>query len=271
MADLPAEGRENLARHKRFLLTVSVVAAAYFYLGARVCDTATYSGFLVTIARPENARGLLLVVWAWALLTYLQRLYKLVDVVGGSIKADLEAEDYRLSLAMAQRIARQKILEKDFGDGVTDVTIESIGFKTPATRITGEDGRVIWRREREHYRSTSGRRQLRQFKANLVGVTKKTSDRWDASIECSMEWGPWFTGWHVFRSWILALLRRPAIAEHVGPLVAVALAICIAVHYWNNPPHPSECRASGQKIEAPEVRVAPLADQATPRVGELSE
>jgi len=252
MADQAAEGRANLERQKRFLLAVTVVVAAYFLLGARVCDTATYSGFLVTIAHPENARGILLVIWLWALLTYLQRVHKLVDVVSNSIKLDVEAEDYRLFHAKALRIARRKLQETNLGDGVTDVRIEGIAFKAPANRNVGEENRILWRREGDHYRSTTSKLRFRQFRVNLVGVLEKTSDRWDGGLDCSMEWGPWFNSWHVLRTWTRALIRRPGITEHFGPFLAVILTVWLAAHYWNDPLHPGKCRPSEQKIEATE-------------------
>ncbi|HEY7741383.1 MAG TPA: hypothetical protein VIB01_12290 [Steroidobacteraceae bacterium] len=247
MADLPAEGRANLERLKRFLLAVTVVVAAYFALGARVCDTATYSGFLVTIARPEHARVLLLVIWAWALLTYAQRLYKLFAIVKESIGRDVEAEDWRLAHHVARREAKNHLSLTELPAQYSNLRIDrkikiSRGQDTTGAQTEGM------------YKAMFGGRMYHSIEYTVRGIDKTTQKPRTDKQSFTLTMEPNETSRHQARAWAAAILRRPGITEHFGPLVAVAVAIAITTYYWDNPPHPTECRPSEQKVEASSPR-----------------
>jgi hypothetical protein len=252
MSDLPAVGRENLARQKRFLLAMCVILAAFYALGARVCDDVTYSGFVVTVARPELTVYGLWAVWGWALLTYLQRLHKLFDVVRASIEADVDTEDRRMALRVGQRFALKKANAADFGLPVTDITVDrkSVRIDAPFEDIVDERGKVHEVQEVEHYSTMKGGRKFKHMNAVVRGVKKRDGNPFTKPMPFTMEWGPWYTRWHVLKAWTRALFGRPAITEHFGPLLAVVLTVTAAAHYWNSPGHPRECGPSDQKIEA---------------------
>src|ERR1700693_350037 len=99
------ESSAALKSQRRFLILMSLALAAYYILKVNVGGEAKYSGFAITVGRPDRVQYCLWILYVWALLRYWQRLNELWDRVRGEVMRNIDAHDWRLALREATRSA----------------------------------------------------------------------------------------------------------------------------------------------------------------------
>jgi len=245
------EGRENLSRQRRFLLVMCVIVIAYYALGAQVRPEVAYSGFLVTVERPELTTYGLWAIWTWALVGYCQRLYKLFAIVWQSILADVETEDRRLALRAAWRFAVREAAAGRINENYSQIVIprRSIRIEESYHERQNSTGEVEKVPETDHYGTQSGGRKYRRLGGSLYGISKKGGGEGSSTFGFTMEWSKWDTRVHVWRAWTAALIRRPAITEHLLPLLVAVFTIGAPFYPWPTAELPPVTGLSGQRLD----------------------
>lgn len=230
----PEEGRANLARQRRFLLVMCVIVVAYYALGARVRPEVEYSGFLVSVERPELTAFGLWAIWTWALIGYSQRLYKLFEIARDAILRDVRAEDQRLALRAAQRHAIGEAKAGRIGENYSDVVVsrQSIAMMPQLDQARDATGQVVVVNLPDFQRTASDGRVYRHLRGSFRGISKETGGQGTSSFNFSMEWGPWRTRWLACQAWARAVAFRPAISDHFGPLLIAALTVGSPFYPW---------------------------------------
>ena len=215
-----------LSRQRRFLVGTSIAVIAYYALHVSVKPDASYSGVLLVLGRPERISTGLVVIWLWSLWRYVQWLHCTWNVVRNNVLDEVRREDNRLAMKAARRyankIARTGEIDGEHltghvvGDVDTDLSMEAIlatdgGKKIagsadePDVEITIDGGRIYHRLRCSYYKEDENRQSLQTFNFELRFSKRRVK-------------------WHRFRSWISAILRLPAINQHIAPLLFAACA-----------------------------------------------
>ena len=204
---------ESLPKQRRFAILMSMSVIGYYWFGL-VAKDFSMQGADFEIANKKAALWALWLVWGWSVLRYCQRAYALLSDVKMDISIDVMAEDMRIALKKARRLAIRHF--RSSADAAPDLPVLEIGDISmgppgPYTRMFVID---------------AGGRKYRQIS---VGVTRYSIDRRKSAYSAQpmlMEWTRWQTIGHNISSWIAATIRLPALTEHVAPfLLAIAAAI----------------------------------------------
>jgi hypothetical protein len=210
MADL-----SPLQRQRRFLILMSLGVIAFYWLKAGVSNTATFSGVVVSLGRPEGVAIGLWIIWGWAFLRYGQRVYELLSVLWGELLEDVFAEDQRIALrrakSCAKRLAELGKLTADhpsWKDVLVIGPVHNNNQDMPAFLPKEGGGRKY-----EHLGAT-----IRWGGDEAPGIS---------TTSFQMEMTPWQVRWLRCRAWTYAIFGLPAFTEHIAP-ICLALVVPFA-------------------------------------------
>lgn len=219
-----------LSRQRRFLVGTSIAVIAFYALDVSVKTEASHSGILLQLGRPDRVAKGLVMIWLWSLWRYGQWLYFAWNVVKNNVLEQIQLEDNRLAMKSARRhavklaktgeIDGEHPIGRIVGDIRTDFGIEAIlasdgeermdgTVDDPDVVITVDGGRIYRRLQCTYYKEDGNRESLQSHNFEL-------------------KFSKWRAKCHRFRSWIRALLRLPAINQHIAPLLLAAWAAAIA-------------------------------------------
>jgi len=221
-----SRAREELPKQRRFLVLASIALSAVYFLGL-TGNTWEISGAHLEVARKDHALIALWIIWAWALLRYLQRVYELWSAIFDDVELDVYAEDERIALKAATREAWKRGREENWAgpEGTTLVKLQVTALSKPnpgSTRFVGRTKSLNFPIPYGH--SPSGGRVYHNVYVRTVheeqgrSATGSQSFRW--------EWSWWRTRLHSIRAVVAAGWRLPAISEHIAPLLLALLAAC---------------------------------------------
>jgi hypothetical protein len=183
-------------------------------LKAKVSNTATMSGVVVSLDRPEYVVFGLWIVWGWALLRYIQRVYERLSVVWREVLEDVFAEDQRIALRAAKNYAKR--LAKTGKLTSDDPRKKNVLVAGPVHIDQNENAyslREDGGRKYDHLMTTIS---WGGEEAPAIGTTS-----------FQMEMTPWQARWLRCRAWIFAILGLPAFTEHIAP-IGIALFVPFA-------------------------------------------
>ena len=236
MATRP-ESAAALKSQRRFLIIISLVVAAYYALAVHLKGEGEYSGLAVIINRPDRVPVALWIIFAWALLRYVQRLHEQWRFVGKAIMREVERCDDELVLKAAQHSAVRQVKDGRIGGKLTrprvigDVwvtdTVKEMMREVMAKRALAQ-GKSPPPREPDPW-FTIDENGERAYRAFGIGVASRTSLRHRLGVIDHAAVSRAHTLRHQLRSWGRASLRLPAIFEYVAPLLIAVAAVVLAV------------------------------------------
>jgi hypothetical protein len=203
-----------LQRQRRFLILMSLGVIAFYFLKAEVSNTATMSGVVVSLGRPESVVYGLWIIWGWALLRYVQRVYESLSVVWRDVIEDVFAEDQRIALRSAknyaERLAKAGKLTSD------DPAKKNISIAGPVH---------IDQNHNAYSLRENGGRKYEYLLTTIRWGGEEAPAIGTASFQ--MEITPWRVRWLRCRAWIYAIFGLPAFTEHIAP-IGIALFVPFA-------------------------------------------
>ncbi len=216
---------EILFRQRRFLIFASLVVTGYYVLGVRLRSAGQFQGFPFDISRPDVAIVGIWVIWSWALWRYAQRLFVLWDQQKTYILRDVDFEETRIALAIAQARARRHVSKGEVDE-----------HRRPNMRLVGQ---VVIPRSMAQildppadkapmhqldFVETNG---VRTYRAIHAGYSWHSTDTNGGSSSFSIPFQ--LNGRELLilkvRAWVNALVRRPAFSEDIAPLFIALLAL----------------------------------------------
>jgi hypothetical protein len=227
MSDSATELRATLIRQRRFLILMSLALIAYCALGLKVKDEMTVIGVGLKITQPDRVVSVLWVVWGWSLWRYGQRVYESLSVLWSEVLDDVYAEDRRIALVRAKKVANRLAAE-----GQIDEELPRSARVDGAITIEPPDpdelrsiiGEKITR-FRDYIPTRLGGRKYPRLKANFEWEHGIKWERTDAKF--TMELMRRTSVWLRIRAWLHSLLRLPAFSEHIAPLLIAATAVIV--------------------------------------------
>lgn len=225
MSESASELRATLLRQRRFVILMSLAVIAYYALGVGVKNEAEYSGFVLTLHRPDRAVIGLWAIWGWSLWRYGQRVYELLSVIWGEVLEDVYAEDRRIALARAKKFGNRLAAEGKIGEELPkSARIDgAVAIEPPEP---GELRALIGEKVthfRDYFPARHGGRKYPTLKANFEWEDGLKWERTDSKF--MMELTRRQSTWLRLRAWLHSLLRLPAFSEHVAPLLIAAAAV----------------------------------------------
>jgi hypothetical protein len=223
-----------LLRQRRFLVLMSLALAAHYMLHIHVKGEAEYSGFAVTVAKPDRVQYCLWVVFGWALLRYIQRLNELWSKVKLDVMKNVAAEDLRLALKMATRSAIRQVNHGELASQFSNPSVRGSAWLNPSLkqmiRETRNSAPKVSKKADPDFEFTQrGGRKYRSF-AIVITYNDDGGIFQQIGFDFNMpEWSRARTVLHRAHAYAQAAARLPAIFEHWAPLAIAALALCVPV------------------------------------------
>ena len=207
-----------LQRQRRFLILMSLGVIAFYWLKAGVNTTATVSGVVVSLDRPQGVVVGLWLIWGWAFWRYGQRVYELLSVIWDELLEDVFAEDQRIALRRAKNYAKQlaKTGKLTAGDPVKkNIFVDGPVYIQGISKALQDPKQVNQVEPTFVPREGGGR------KYEHLGITI----RWGGdeapgigTTSFQMEMTPWQVRWLRCRAWTYAIFGLPAFTEHIAPI-----------------------------------------------------
>jgi hypothetical protein len=223
-----------LQRQRRFLVLMSLAVTAYYVLRVHVKGEAQYGGVAVTVGNPGRLQYCLWVVFAWALLRYVQRLNELWTRVRSEVMRNVEAEDQQLALKAATRSARRQVKRGELATRFDRPQVRGKAWLNPSMKqamreVRKDEFEPRKIKDPDYELTQSGGRKYRSF-AIVIAYTDKAGNFNQRGQDFNMpEWNRARTVLHRIHAWVRAAARLPAIFEHWAPLVIAGMAICVAI------------------------------------------
>lgn len=226
MSETASEHRAALLRQRRFLILMSLAVIAFYALGIEPKDEANVSGLGLKITQPGRVVIALWIAWGWSLWRYAQRVYELLSVLWGELLDDVYAEDRRIALVRARRVANRLAAKGQIDEELPksarvsgDVRVEP---PTEEHMQAGSDGEPV-SHFRDFFPTRSGGRKYPTLAATFDWVEGK---KWGSVEETfKMELTRAEARWLRIRAWLHSVLRLPAFSEHIAPFVMAAAAV----------------------------------------------
>lgn len=229
MIDVAVEARATLLRQRRFLILMSLGVIAFYVLGIEPKSEATISGLGLNITQPGRLPAGLWIIWGWSFWRYSQRMYELLSVLWGEVLDDVYAEDRRIAVARAKKVANRLAAEGQIDDDMPKsarvdgaVTIEPPDAEELRS-IIGEKTTYY----RDYFPTRLGGRKYPTLHANFEWEDGVNWERTDKKFQ--MELSPADSRWLRIRAWLHSLLRLPAFSEHIFPLLLALAAACTGI------------------------------------------
>jgi hypothetical protein len=224
-----------LLRQRRFLVLMSLALAGFHVLKVHVKGDAEYSGFALSILRPERVQLCVWVIFSWALMRYVQRLNELWPRVGAQLCNDANRQDQRMAIKVARRyaertIAREGVLNCPEPRVISDPSIvPSVKEMIRETRKTPTQPVPKFKPEPWFVTTDGGGRKYRTFGID-ISYLDKGGKRAPVGHNFDMPaWSALRARSHRLRAWANAAIRLPAVFEYLAPLGLAALAIATAI------------------------------------------
>jgi hypothetical protein len=221
-----------LLRQRRFLMLMSLAFAAYYLLKVHVKGDAEYSGFAVTVGRPDRVQYCLWAVFAWAILRYVQRLNELWNLISIEVMRDVDDQDLRLALKAATRRALRLAKCGQLAPRYPNPRVRGSAWLNPSMRQMIRETRkpgAPKKSDPDFELTERGGRKYRSF-AIVVAYTDSEGNFNQAGVDFNMpEWGRTQAALHRAHAYARAAARLPAIFEHWAPLAIAGMALAVSL------------------------------------------
>lgn len=215
-----------LPKQRRFAILVSMVLIGVYWLQFSVKDF-QLAGINLGSAHIDRLPYAIWLVWFWAQLRYLQRVYALFQEIKRDVIADVDAEDLRLAHVAAKR--RAKKIAVDRRDKWTTpkssepiVTVVSI-LPSRHETVAGDVVNTIYFHSDDDGGRTYPSVALSYYFLNDKSEIQSGTDNFGLKMSRTK------SNLQRIRSWANGIARLPAASEHLTPIVLAIIAIAAAL------------------------------------------
>jgi hypothetical protein len=222
MTNLIVEQQTALHRQRRFLILMSLAVIGYYLLGVGVKSEAQYSGFVLTLERPDRAVIGLWIVWGWSLLRYIQRVYELWSRLWDEVIEDVNAEDSRMVFAKAKKLGNQLAAQGKIGINIPKkARIKGrVHFGEYAIEDSIRNADELPQADpRGFFVTPNGGRRYPRFQAKFAWGGESNIAEFPMQLTPSQE------KWICIRAYFHALFRLPGFTEYIAPFFVAAGAL----------------------------------------------
>jgi hypothetical protein len=223
--EISVELRTALSKQRRFLILMSLAVIAFYALEVGVRNEAEYNGFGITLGQPRRVVVGLWIIWGWSLWRYLQRIYELLSVLQRDVFEDVYAEDRRLALKAAKRVARRRAKAGEIGEGHPNVKIMGVDIEPSIEAIIRKEHTDSPPRQEPDFNRTKTGGRIYDSLGGSYRWHDNEGNHGASSFTFSMEWSRGRTWLHIALAAVHATLRLPAVADHIMPLLIAAVAV----------------------------------------------